>query len=1552
MPRRTDPSSFATAYAFDEEARVYVPAAGPDDLGYSDGDATEEGLLALMRQASDRSLHSPELAARAVDWPTRYHLSPVRANLLRPFERLLRGRTLEVGSGCGVLTRYLGELGGHVVAIEGSRRRAAITAARCRGLDNVTVVHERLERFAPDQRFSAITLVGVLEWASRFVEGEDGARRVIEQAARLLADDGVLIIAIENQLGLKYFAGWPEDHLDVAMSGVNDAHRPGEPRTFGLRELTSLVTGGGLAHHAVYAPFPDYKFPRVVVSPSGLDDRAWSADLVAMAAATPVTDPQAPLLPLFSLEQAMGLAARNGLLRDLSNSFVVVAGRRPLTDDADSGILAWHFSGERRPQYLREARFRRTDRGITLEHRSLAPASAPSGADAPIRQRESGGTFVTGEVWTTRLGRILNRPGWTIADVAVWAAPWRDALAGAAGLHKPAAAAHLPSHLVDATPFNLVHADGQFRFFDLEWDLPWRVEYGYALFRGLFWSLSRFRSVAEPAEGVPMRVADLCALLADALGTPCTPSDISRYLDIEADLQHEVTGVPSVSAREHLRRQRLSPRAGLESLAGLANQVESLKEVNRQLAIGRDDLRREVDHHRAALQEAGELNAAEREDLQRQLVEAERAQAQMESMQASLRAHLDASEDAHRATAAALKATTAERDEATHRLRQAEADEAALTARADAAEQLAREQSLQLRAGQRAMRQVRLDAEERARRALAGAAEAVAGPAGDGTANGRRGSVVSRTLDRMRDAHVRPRDAVRHPGTLARGLARLARAPYRAQVALIAESRLFDAAHYRAVTGLPPGADILGHFLQIGDLANQSPHPLFDPVWYRQRNPDVPASDGALMHYLRNGGWELRDPHPLFDARHYLSQWPADAVHATTPLSHFARVGFLGAASPHPLFDAAYYVAQRPDLVRARANPLVHYLATAATEMVDPHPVFSTRFYLEANPDTGGANPLDHFVRHGAAEARSPHPLFDIGYYWQQRPDVRQSGENALAALPAPCAARGRGSASAVRHQLLPRRRRRTCASSARTRWRTSWQRAGATASSRIRGSIRRGTSIGTGICRATVNPLLHYLQHGWREDRDPSPAFSIRDTSGRIRTYAPSARSRVTHFLGLGRAEGRTAVGAATVEPTAAPRPSVVLQVAGRSTAPPTVLCVSHVSPWPVRAGNEYRLSRLLTHLQSRGHRIVLVLAPIESEPLAPGAFERLADELGNVVLCRRDGRVEYRLRDVPDVLASLADVPANSAPGPDPHLDATERAFCHDTVYATTLALARALGPTVVVAEYIFMTRIFPAIGPESLRVVDTHDVFSQKGTNVIAYGIDDEEVPAADEGRLASRADVVVAIHPADAAALRELAPGRDVIVTGVDASVATDRPWPTRPVAFLPGSSNPLNVAGLRDFLRFSWPRVLAAVPEAELRVAGGVGRAVRPGTPGVAVLGHVPDLADEYRSSRVVINPAVAGTGLKIKTIEALAHLTPVVGWPHNRDGLSSDLAAFVHEATDWYDFADEVVRQLERSSSPFGAEAIAAITRELSPAVVYRDLDERLDRFLARKRAD
>jgi glycosyltransferase involved in cell wall biosynthesis len=405
-----------------------------------------------------------------------------------------------------------------------------------------------------------------------------------------------------------------------------------------------------------------------------------------------------------------------------------------------------------------------------------------------------------------------------------------------------------------------------------------------------------------------------------------------------------------------------------------------------------------------------------------------------------------------------------------------------------------------------------------------------------------------------------------------------------------------------------------------------------------------------------------------------------------------------------------------------------------------------------------------------------------------------------------------------------------------------------------------------------------------------------------------------------------------------------------------PTVLCLSHVMPWPPRAGNEYRIYRLLRWLRDQGYRIIPVIAPMAGDHVEPGAVRVLAEHFSNAVLCHADGRIDYILDDVPDVLGSLnGELTGLIAPlldegtitdGRGKQLLQIDRTFCHDTLIATVLRLDQVLGPYVLLAEYIWMSRVLPLISGRVLKVVDTIDVFSTKRDKVLQFGIDDWHIEPQEEQQRLQHADLVLAIQDEERHKLQSIVPRIPVLTAGVDFDVVDDGGKPEGRRVLYVASDNPMNKKGLQDFLRFAWPRIRREVPDAELLVAGAVSRTLVHEAPGVTRLGSVPDLRPLYAQARLVINPAVAGTGLKIKTLEALCHLRPLVTWPSGTDGLAPELAALCLTASDWYEFAQHVVRLLESEQpqgfSPAEHELVVRLT---SASTVYRDLTGAAERF-------
>jgi hypothetical protein len=290
-------------------------------------------------------------------------------------------------------------------------------------------------------------------------------------------------------------------------------------------------------------------------------------------------------------------------------------------------------------------------------------------------------------------------------------------------------------------------------------------------------------------------------------------------------------------------------------------------------------------------------------------------------------------------------------------------------------------------------------------------------------------------------------------------------------------------------------------------------------------------------------------------------------------------------------------------------------------------------------------------------------------------------------------------------------------------------------------------------------------------------------------------------------------------------------------------------------------------------------------------------------------------------------------------------DRSFCHDVLIAALLQLQQSLVPCAVLAEYIWMTRGLPLLDRGVLTVVDTIDVFSTYHEKVGAFGVPGWNLPREEEARRLARAEVIVAIQPEEARLLRTLAPEREMLTAGVDFEVLEQSEWPSDPVVFCVGSDNPRNIAGLRDFLKFAWPEVKRACPDARLVVGGSVGAAVPGYVRDVDVLGHVEDLDPWYSRARVVVNPAIAGTGLKIKTVEALSRLRPIVCWPNGLEGVPPDMAELVPPAKDWFDFAARVTTWLRTESSAFDGATAASIRDQLSAEHVYGELEARLARF-------
>jgi SAM-dependent methyltransferase len=243
----------------------------PDESTTQYRDGGEEYILEVLKKAREINACSSDFSKYIRDWPSRYHLSLKRINLLESVREILNrdSKVLEIGCGTGVITRWLGEHLGVVDAIEGAQFRALITRHRTKDLGNVNIYcGNLLNTTFPPKAYDLIAIVGVLEYIPFYdptmANPVDACREFLNRMSASLNKNGILLLAMENKFGVKYLTGCKEDHTGKLYEGLCDYPR-NTPTTFSRNELEEILSLSGFENVQFYHLFPDYKLLETVI---------------------------------------------------------------------------------------------------------------------------------------------------------------------------------------------------------------------------------------------------------------------------------------------------------------------------------------------------------------------------------------------------------------------------------------------------------------------------------------------------------------------------------------------------------------------------------------------------------------------------------------------------------------------------------------------------------------------------------------------------------------------------------------------------------------------------------------------------------------------------------------------------------------------------------------------------------------------------------------------------------------------------------------------------------------------------------------------------------------------------------------------------------------------------------------------------------------------------------------------------------------------------------------------------------------------------------------
>lgn len=335
-----------------------------EDL-YSDGDI-EDTLLDIVKN-HDRS-EFPNIIAEYKSWPILYHLSEVRTNILNWYPFKAGAHVLEVGAGCGAITGAIADNVEKVVAIDLSKRRSMINAYRNREKDNIEIIVGNFNDVASGltEKFDYVTLIGVLEYGELYIPGNDSYRTFLKKIAGLLKPNGKVLIAIENQLGLKYFAGCREDHVGKYFEGIEGYTTTNGVKTFSKKVLKEMIEDSGYTDVKFAYPYPDYKLPTTIYTDDFLPVKG---ELV-----NNLRNFDADRMVFFDETKVWDTMMEAGLFQEFSNSFLVEAVKPAETEEVCDVIQQTNFakcSVERKDEYKIITRIFEEDGKKIVEKRAV-----------------------------------------------------------------------------------------------------------------------------------------------------------------------------------------------------------------------------------------------------------------------------------------------------------------------------------------------------------------------------------------------------------------------------------------------------------------------------------------------------------------------------------------------------------------------------------------------------------------------------------------------------------------------------------------------------------------------------------------------------------------------------------------------------------------------------------------------------------------------------------------------------------------------------------------------------------------------------------------------------------------------------------------------------------------------------------------------------------------------------------------------------------------------------------------------------------------------------
>lgn len=267
-------------------------------------------------------------------------------------------------------------------------------------------------------------------------------------------------------------------------------------------------------------------------------------------------------------------------------------------------------------------------------------------------------------------------------------------------------------------------------------------------------------------------------------------------------------------------------------------------------------------------------------------------------------------------------------------------------------------------------------------------------------------------------------------------------------------------------------------------------------------------------------------------------------------------------------------------------------------------------------------------------------------------------------------------------------------------------------------------------------------------------------------------------------------------------------------------------------------------------------------------------------------------------------------------------------------------------VIIEYIWHSYLAKTIDrTRSLLLLDTHDIFHRRIAEYARFGrTPDKIVTREQELSVYEQFDRLIAIQTVEYNYLESLFPGHVILAmhpaevhSGHYAERMRNHPAAGKLTLIYFASYGDANIDAIEWFVSEVWDSDLAE--KFELQIHGAICDSLHFSKTGVRICGKSPTVDAVYRSADIAINPQRFGSGLKIKTVEAMGYGVPVLSTSIGAEGLEEATDQALLRADDSAGMRLQLHRltdvTLRKSLSQNGLEFVA---HRLTPEACFASL--------------